>query len=178
MLSEWNRPWGPDAQREVTGPYNLLPAHTPAALLFSLPFRSLLPRMQPRPTSPQARPFHWALAQIALLGLLCLPCTDASLTIYGPKGVIQQAMGVQTSTASSVNADATALPAYNNVVLQPPAVPNPPPATQFGLTVQSSAADVVGLSIKLPSAFYGFSIEFSVVNQVGGWRRCQGTWAI
>ena len=72
-----------------------------------------------------------------------------------------------TQTASAVNAYVTSLAAYNNVTLQPPAVPQPPPATQFGVTLQNSAADVVGLSIEQNPGFFGFSIEFSVVNQVG-----------
>lgn len=37
---------------------------------------------------------------------------------------------------------------------------------QFGVQLESKAENVMGLSIPLSGAFYGFSIEMSIVNQV------------
>ena len=52
-----------------------------------------------------------------------------------------------------------------------PQPPSPPPPSQFGLGLQASVGDVVGggVSIMQAGAFLGFSIEMSVVDQVGEW---------
>ena len=59
--------------------------------------------------------------------------------------------------------------AFNTIVLNAPPVPQPPPPTKFGISLQSNAAGVLGLSIPHPGSFYGFSIEMSVANQIGVW---------
>ncbi|GJE89064.1 glycoside hydrolase family 79 protein [Phanerochaete sordida] len=113
------------------------------------------------------RPWHSALA----LALLCLPRAHAQVTVYGLNGAQQPLVDGTAGASQSTAAPAvayTAVPAYNNVQLQAPPVPQPPPPTQFAVGVQQSAADVVGLSIQQQGGFYGFSIEFSVVNQVVG----------
>jgi hypothetical protein len=50
--------------------------------------------------------------------------------------------------------------------LTPPPIPNPPPATTFFLQLQTSATTFPGLSIVQSGAFLGFSIEFSVIDQL------------
>jgi hypothetical protein len=69
-----------------------------------------------------------------------------------------------TATSSAAAAGYTGAAAYNPTVLQPPPVPNPKPATNFNIQLQPGG--MPGLSITLPSSFFGFSIEFSVANQV------------
>lgn len=92
---------------------------------------------------------------------------QASVTVYG-----QTPIGDVTSTgAASASASAasyTGAAAYDPTVLNPPAIPNPGPATQYTIQLQSSASSVTGLSIPQGGHFMGFSIEFSVINQVLG----------
>lgn len=73
-------------------------------------------------------------------------------------------MPTSTSTASGAAANYTGAAAYNPTVLQPPAVPSPKPATAFNIQLQSGGMQ--GLSIPIPGSFFGFSVEFSVANQV------------
>ncbi|KAG6331398.1 hypothetical protein ID866_7691 [Astraeus odoratus] len=87
--------------------------------------------------------------------------THAAVTVYGPH--VQQPMGTSTVTAASASYTGSAL--YNQVILNPPPVPNPPPPTSFGVQLQIGDA-TSGLSIPQSGAFFGFSIEFSVVTQV------------
>ena len=117
------------------------------------------------------RPWQPArLGLAAALGVLCLCGASgvrAQVTVYGPNGVIQQqALGVAETSTSAAAPALTSLPAFNSVQLQAPAVPNPAPPTQFGIGVPQSAQNAVGLSIQQQPGFYGFSIEFSVVDQV------------
>ena len=105
-----------------------------------------------------------------LLTVLSLLAAVQCVTVYGPTGRI----GLTTSTTSSATSTAPGAAytgdgaaAYNQVVLQPPPVPQPAPPTQFGIQLQGSAQYVTGLSIPQSGAFYGFSIEMSVVDQIG-----------
>lgn len=121
------------------------------------------------------------LAASSLLALLWWACTciltltlpaQASVTVYGVSGQLQQTLGLDgtTNSTASSTADIPAYtpPAFNTVVLQAPPVPQPPPPTQFSLSLQAStSAGVQGLSIPQSGSFLGFSVEFSVVNQVG-----------
>ena len=88
-----------------------------------------------------------------------------AVTVYGLQGA-QQTLGGSSGTSTAANAAYTA-PAFNTVILEAPPIPSPAIPTQFGLQLQASASNVVGLSIPQTGAFLGFSIEFSVVNQVG-----------
>ena len=107
---------------------------------------------------------HSFLLAAALCGLRDV----RAVTVYGVQGPMQQTPGVGAATATSNAAIGVyTAPAFNTVVLQPPPVPEPPIPTQFGLSLQTSASNVQGLSIPQSGAFYGFSVEFSVVNQVG-----------
>lgn len=69
-----------------------------------------------------------------------------------------------TATASGAAANYTGAAAYSPVILNPPPVPNPKPATNFQIQLQNGG--VQGLSIIIPGSFFGFSVEFSVANQV------------
>ncbi|KAH8827233.1 hypothetical protein DL96DRAFT_1464492 [Flagelloscypha sp. PMI_526] len=65
-------------------------------------------------------------------------------------------------------AQATLVPstgAHNSTKLTPPPLPNPMPATNYNIQLQTG---MPGASIAIPSAFLGFSIEMSVANQVLG----------
>lgn len=95
-----------------------------------------------------------------LLWFLCyLHVSQASVTVYN-----QVPFGQTTNTAAS--ASYTGAAAYDPTVLTPPPIPNPAPATQFTLELQSSSQAVQGLSIMQSGAFLGFSIETSVINQI------------
>jgi hypothetical protein len=94
----------------------------------------------------------------ALWSLLVLDVATASVTVYG-----QIPLGVTSALAAT----ATRPAAYNDTVLDPPPVPDPPPATSFTLTLQSLNTSVSsGLSIPIKGTFFGFSIEMSVITQL------------
>ncbi|EGN92294.1 glycoside hydrolase family 79 protein [Serpula lacrymans var. lacrymans S7.3] len=105
--------------------------------------------------------------QTSALSLLCylsfLSVAQASVTVYS-----QVRLGSPTGTASGSAASYTGAAAYDPTILNPPPIPSPAPATQFTLQLASSAQNVQGLSIPQPGAFFGFSIEMSVINQVIG----------
>ncbi|KAJ7583134.1 glycoside hydrolase family 79 protein [Mycena floridula] len=102
------------------------------------------------------------LPPILLWALSLVDISLAAITVYGQIPFALTVSG--TSTASG--ATFTTLAAYNDSVLNAPAVPNPAPGTAFTLELPSSSANVVGLSIPLKGNFYGFSIEMSVATQV------------
>ncbi|KAH8828847.1 glycoside hydrolase family 79 protein [Flagelloscypha sp. PMI_526] len=56
--------------------------------------------------------------------------------------------------------------AHNTTRLTPPGLPNPMPATNYFIQLQTGGTP--GASMQLPSAWIGFSIEMSVANQVLG----------
>lgn len=93
---------------------------------------------------------------LSILGLV-----RGSVTVYGPH--VQQPLGTATATAASSLYTGSGI--YNQVVLTPPPVPTPPPPTSFNVQLQTGGA-VSGLSIPQSGAFFGFSIELSVVTQV------------
>lgn len=95
--------------------------------------------------------------------LLSSRLARASVTVY-----TQQALGAGTQTAAAANYTAAA---YDDpTVLTPPPVPSPAPPTQFSIQLNNSANAVQNLSIPLSGGFLGFSVEFSVINQVS---KCQ-----
>ncbi|KAJ7757813.1 glycoside hydrolase family 79 protein [Mycena maculata] len=103
------------------------------------------------------RPIH------VFCALQCLPAVWSSITVYN-----QQPFGDMTKTqsASAAAASYTGAAAFDPVVLVAPPVPNPAPPTNF--FQQLSSAPVPGLSIPQAGYFFGFSVEFSVINQVLG----------
>jgi hypothetical protein len=104
--------------------------------------------------------FSFEMLLLSLLWSSCFIClASASVTVYS-----QQPLGVGTATAAAANYTAHA--AYDPTVLTAPPVPSPAPATTFFIQLNSAPSAVQGLSIPLSGAFMGFSVEFSVVNQV------------
>ena len=110
---------------------------------------------------------------LALSALFNISAVNA-LTVYGLGGASLQS--VSTSAPASASGSATSglsaapagytPPAFKTVVLNPPPVPSPLPPMQFSVQLESSATDVSGLSIPQSGAFFGFSIEMSIINQV------------
>lgn len=110
-----------------------------------------------------------------LLAITCfLSLVSCSiLTVYNVQGPI----AIGSTTASSDAAVETALydppygsyggyAAYNPIVLAPPPVPSSL-STKYDLVLPGSATDVHGLSIPQSGSFLGFSVEMSVVTEVG-----------
>jgi hypothetical protein len=102
---------------------------------------------------------HSFLVRALLSLLFTAPSALADVTVYGWEGA------VATSTAAPANY--TGLQAYNPVVLTPPPLPSPMPATTFNIA--PAGAPPAGSSIKLNGSMTGFSIEFSVLTQVCEW---------
>lgn len=112
---------------------------------------------------------------LASLALSCIcPAAYASVTVYGISGVQEPLFPTSPSDPSPTVAPPsfapTNLPAFNQLVLQPPPVPVPPPPTQFGIGLQQNADNLVLggglLSVRQNGSFLGFSVEFSVVDQI------------
>jgi hypothetical protein len=92
---------------------------------------------------------------------LLIGFAHAEVTVY-----FQKNHGPAT-TSTAAGANYTGPAAYNPTVLTappPPSTPNP----SFNIQLQNTGTP--GLSIVQPGAFFGFSIEFSVVNQL---RECR-----
>lgn len=98
---------------------------------------------------------------LLLCALSILNGARAAVTVYN-----QVPFGQVTNTASAVGAQYTGAAAYDPTVLNPPAIPNPPPPNAFNLPLFSTNTTQAGLSILISGSFFGFSIEMSVVNQV------------
>ncbi|KAJ7679102.1 glycoside hydrolase family 79 protein [Mycena polygramma] len=92
--------------------------------------------------------------------LCCLALVRASITIYSQEPYA----GTHTGTANV--ASFTGAAAYDPTILLPPPIPNPLPPMQF--TQALSSIPPPGVSIPQCGYFYGFSIEFSVINQILG----------
>jgi hypothetical protein len=86
----------------------------------------------------------------------------ASVTVYHQ--LHQQPLSL-TTTANA--ASYTGAAAYDPTVLEPPPPPHPPINRQFG--IQLGNGGTPGASIPQNGAFFGFSIEMSVVDQVCEW---------
>ncbi|KAL4062162.1 glycoside hydrolase family 79 protein [Scleroderma yunnanense] len=93
--------------------------------------------------------------------LFLIPHSLASVTVYS-----QLPLGDATKSASASSATYTGAAAYDPTVLTPPAVPQGF-ITQLSLSL-SATSENVALSQPLKGSFLGFSIEFSVINQVFG----------
>ncbi|KIM79709.1 glycoside hydrolase family 79 protein [Piloderma croceum F 1598] len=98
--------------------------------------------------------------QVLLLFLLFFRTAEANVTVYDYAGPV-------TTSVSGVQPAYTGLQAYNPIVLNAPPLPTPSPANTFNINLR--AAPPPGLSIKINGSFFGFSIEFSVLNQVLGY---------
>ncbi|KAG1737107.1 glycoside hydrolase family 79 protein [Suillus paluster] len=102
------------------------------------------------------RPFH----SLGFVLIVLSSLINASVTVYH-----QVPLGDSTTAAAAANYTGAA--AYDPTVLTPPPVPTGL-TTQFGIQLSSSSAAVQGLSIPQKGSFMGFSIEFSVINQIFG----------
>ncbi|KAJ7471486.1 glycoside hydrolase family 79 protein [Mycena galericulata] len=106
------------------------------------------------------RPIHLYYA------LQCLPAAWASITVYNQEPFGDTLKTMSSASNSAAAATYTGAAAYDPTVLVAPPVPNPAPPTNF--FQQLSSAPVPGLSIPQAGYFFGFSVEFSVINQVMG----------
>jgi len=92
----------------------------------------------------------------------------AEVTVYRLPGQVVMGpaatKGTVSSTATGAAATYTGSAAYDPTVLDPPALPDPRPATQFGIKLSNNQPS--GLSIPQKGDFMGFSIEFSVIEHV------------
>lgn len=90
----------------------------------------------------------------------------AQYSVYQPQyQVIYNGQSTSvTTTATAASATYSGSAAYDTTVLSAPGVPNPAPATSFGIQLYSGG--MTGLSIPQNGGFFGFSIEMSVVNHV------------
>ena len=105
--------------------------------------------------------------QVTLLLLCWTSCALGSVTVYNPNGAVSSGISGTATSVASASSDTYVPAAFNTVTLQAPAIPTPAPATEFTLSLQQSSDQVQGLSIAQAGTFYGFSIEMSVVKQVG-----------
>lgn len=101
----------------------------------------------------------------SFLFFVLLNLSAAEVTVYNHPALSLYHTG--SSTSAAADASFTGLAAYDPTVLNPPAVPNPAPPTNFDIRLTNGIA---GLSIPQSGNFLGFSIEMSVVNQV---RECR-----
>jgi len=102
-------------------------------------------------------------AVIALCSLNVVQPCSASVTVWYQEGQTPL-HGTATGTASSANYTGSA--AYNPNTLNAPPPPGPAALpTQFALQLSNTVPP--GASIAQSGSFFGFSIEMSVVNQVG-----------
>lgn len=98
---------------------------------------------------------------------LALVAAQNTVTVYQPKDqVIFGGTALHlTATATAAAANFTGAAAYDQTVLNPPAVPNPAIPSQLPIQLPSSGG-LSNLSIPQNGAFMGISIEMSVANQV------------
>ena len=95
--------------------------------------------------------------------------SSAQYTIYQPNQQVIFGGNTNTGTTSTLTGTAaaatyTGAAAYDPTVLQPPPPPNPPvPSNQF---VQLYSGGMNGLSIPHTGAFFGFSLEMSVITHI------------
>lgn len=96
---------------------------------------------------------------------------DAQYKIYQPKnqvifgGSALTYTSTATATGTAAFANYTAAAEYDSTTLNPPAVPDPPIPTVVPVQLPSSGG-FSNLSAPVNGAFFGFSIEMSVSNQV------------
>ncbi|TEB33970.1 hypothetical protein FA13DRAFT_124465 [Coprinellus micaceus] len=104
------------------------------------------------------------LAQWSVLLATAAPTVRGAVTVYG-----QIPMGHLTTSVASDAAPLPTLAAYDGLVLNPPTPPNPPVTEEY-FQVPRDAAQLPGLSIphSTASAFFGFSVEMSVITQTIG----------
>lgn len=105
-----------------------------------------------------------------VLGVLVTPFNSVAVvgavTVYYQLGH-QQHLGTATQTADAASYTGAAV--YDPTTLNAPPPPNNPPLqSQFGIQLRNGGTP--GVSITQSGAFFGFSIEMSVVDQVCEWK--------
>ncbi|EGO25061.1 glycoside hydrolase family 79 protein, partial [Serpula lacrymans var. lacrymans S7.9] len=77
--------------------------------------------------------------------------------------MVSASVTVYTATVSY-----TGTVAHDPTIIQAPQLPNPPPAKQLSIQLQSSTSAVTGISIPQKGSFFSYSIEFSVITKSFG----------
>lgn len=121
----------------------------------------------------QASPPHLPLPMRSLpflsLPFLCtaLVVADSDYKIYQPKNqVIYGGTALHlTATTTAATSNFTNAAAYDQTVLNAPAVPNPAIPTSVPIQLQSSGVSS-NVSVPVNGGFFGISVEMSVANQV------------
>ena len=98
-----------------------------------------------------------------LLSLGVLVSSSQAVTVYYPAGA--QAP-LASGAGSGAAANYTGAAAYNPTTLNPPPPPGPT-AVPTHFSIQPADTVPPGASIPQKGSFFGFSVEMSVVNQVG-----------
>ncbi len=136
-------------------PLCLLPSSYPPIYTVAATPIPISPHPQGRPCPGTQSIMKCAIAVISVLFLN----VHGQVTVYK-----QQPLGPATTAASSAPAaDYTGAAAYNPTILNPPPIPDPLPPMAFGIQLQQGGTP--GVSIAQTGAFFGFSVEMSVVNQ-------------
>lgn len=106
-----------------------------------------------------------SLPSLFSLGVLLFSSssTQAAVTVYYQAGA-QAALASGIGTGAAANYTGAA--AYNPTTLSPPSPPGPT-AMPTNFAIQPVIAVPPGASIMQKGSFVGFSVEMSVVNQVG-----------
>lgn len=100
------------------------------------------------------------------LGAILFSSSQAQVTVYyePQAGGAQATLGTGTGTGAAANYTGAA--AYNPTTLTPPSPPGAQALpTQFSIQIPNAVPP--GASILQNGSFFGFSVEMSVVNQVG-----------
>ena len=100
------------------------------------------------------------------LGILFSSSSQAQITVYYPQLQPGAQAILGTGTGTGAAAQYTGAAAYNPTTLNPPSPPGAQALpTQFTITALNAVPP--GASILQNGSFFGFSVEMSVVNQVG-----------
>jgi hypothetical protein len=110
----------------------------------------------------------------AILDLACTPAvqvlqmiaTFLFLVLFHTHGVRAAITVYSQRPLDFAGATYTGAAAYNPTTLVPPPLPTPNPPNRFLITLPRNGTQVSGLSIPQNGSFLGFSIEFSVINQI------------
>jgi hypothetical protein len=109
----------------------------------------------------------YSLLVLSLLSSCFELASAQGYSVYRPNNQVVfggSSLSTATNSASAAAASYTGAAAYDPTVLQAPAPPNPPaPTNQF---IQLFSGGMNGLSKQQHGAFFGFSIEMSVVAHV------------
>jgi long-subunit fatty acid transport protein len=105
-----------------------------------------------------------SLPSLLSLGVLLFSSSSSrAVTVYYQVGA-QAALASGAGTGAAANYTGAA--AYNPTTLNPPSPPGPT-AMPTNFAIQPIIAVPPGASIPQKGSFFGFSVEMSVVNQVG-----------